>query len=225
MTSPIDLFDIQDNDGVFVVTFREPSLASRTDLDTFFNRMKRRIDASEQPQLVMDFRHVTNLSSVFVGQLLALNRAILHKEGKLELVQVNESVYQVFSLTRVHEYLKVRKAEEQYDLPEAPRAVTMSTHQGAWWVFCVTVCLSAMVGVMILVRLASSSDTESDMLPESSQVTWASSYFLAAIPGALAVFLTQGKLRFTHMYVQWALAAIVLGLTVWSTTVLLGEAV
>ena len=222
MTSPIELFDLSETRGYLVVTFREPSLSARDDLEQFFERIHRHVGATDRPKLIMDFRRVENLSSVFVGFLLALNRKINEKGGSLELIQVNAFVYQVFTLTRVHEYLKVRKAEEGYDPPAAEIATTLHTHQGAWWLFCLMVSVSAMVGVVLLIRLGASTDDSAKMLPANDLSAWAGSYFLAAIPGAIAVFLTQRWLRYTHIYVQWTLAAITFGLTLWASMVMIG---
>ncbi len=220
MSTPLDLYDLEERNGVLLVTFREASLSARGDLDLMFEHFARLVEGQTKPHLILDFRNVGNISSVFMGKLLALHRTIIESNGRLELIQVNDWVYQVFVVTRVHEYLKVFKAAQEFKPPPDERARSVSSHEAVWWIFCVVMCVSAIVGVFLLIRASAAAPTEIGLFANPAR-TWAACFFLAAIPGAIAVFLTHQWLRYASMFLQWALMLALLTLAGFSATILL----
>lgn len=65
------------------------------------------VDGSDTPHLTLDLGAVEFISSVALGQLVALNRQVRTKGGSLQLTNLRAGVRQVLTLTRLDRLLDI----------------------------------------------------------------------------------------------------------------------
>jgi len=63
------------------------------------------------PQLHLDLDHLEFVSSVGLGKFVALHGKIRRAGGQLRLVNVRDSVYELFEMTRLDQLLDVQRKE------------------------------------------------------------------------------------------------------------------
>jgi anti-anti-sigma factor len=62
-----------------------------------------------RPRLRLDLAQVTFLTSTVLGKLVCLHKRVRAAGGELVLLNVTGYVYEVFELTRLHQFLDVRR--------------------------------------------------------------------------------------------------------------------
>lgn len=69
------------------------------------------VQASQRPNLYIDFETVKMLASVVLGKLIALDKKLREGGGKLILVNLDPFLYKTFQVTRLTELLDIRPEE------------------------------------------------------------------------------------------------------------------
>jgi anti-anti-sigma factor len=67
------------------------------------------VEGVARPRLRLDLARVRFLTSTLLGNLVALHKRVRATGGELVLLNVTGYVYEVFELTRLHEFLDVRR--------------------------------------------------------------------------------------------------------------------
>ena len=65
------------------------------------------VERSDYPRLVLDFSHVSHMSSSALGMLITLHKRIREKGGLLRLCCVQPAIYEVFVITRLNEIFQI----------------------------------------------------------------------------------------------------------------------
>jgi anti-anti-sigma factor len=68
-------------------------------------------DALAECHLMLDFTHVESLRSVELGTIINLHKKMKTSGGQLTLFNLKDSVYEIFTLTRLHTFLHIHRAE------------------------------------------------------------------------------------------------------------------
>src|SRR5947209_20327065 len=76
------------------------------------------VDQVGQHWVFFDFENVDYLASIGLGKLVALQKQIQARGGRLTVINVRDSIYQVFEVTRLVNVLDVRRkdGEERAEL-------------------------------------------------------------------------------------------------------------
>ncbi len=64
------------------------------------------------PRLLLDLGEVTYLTSTALGTLVSLHKRVRAADGELVVANVTAPVYEVFRVTRLHQFLDVRRGED-----------------------------------------------------------------------------------------------------------------
>ena len=67
----------------------------------------------DRPKVVIDFQKVERLSSAALGMLVALKKVLDRQNGQLRVANVCESVFDVFTITKLDRVLKTCKSTEE----------------------------------------------------------------------------------------------------------------
>src|SRR4051794_2817216 len=75
------------------------------------------VDRVGQHWVFFDFDNVDYLASIGLGKLVALQKQIQARGGRLTVINVRDSVYQVFEVTRLVKILDVRRKDGEAGVP------------------------------------------------------------------------------------------------------------
>lgn len=117
MSKTIKYFELEREQDRIRIIFTEENLASRDEMDKLFNQLDEILNMTPKPDLLLDFRRVKHIASVFLGKLMSYHRMIKSRKGNVRLVNVNPNVQEVFILTRINEQISIDTTGET-DAPD-----------------------------------------------------------------------------------------------------------
>lgn len=218
MTKSEEAFELREVEGALHITFLEESLTSRDALDAMFEVFHAMLAEREKPRVVFNFTHVSNLSSVFIGKLMALQKRIRQQEGRLKIVEVNQQAYEILSLTRVIEQISVKRSATAgnpvipHPTAPPPSASVPLRNRAAWSTMAGTTVVAAMVGIYILIRTGLQGREGASLA--------AAAFFIFCIPVALLIVIFRQQIHRLSPVTQWAVACAMVVLTVVCLTLL-----
>jgi anti-anti-sigma regulatory factor len=114
---PKRIFELKHEGHKVFCEFLIEHLVARHDLDTLFNYLNQIIKEQKNIELILDFAHVSNISSVFIGELMALASRVNTAQGKIELINVNDQVYEILVLTYIDKHITIQRCENRHKNP------------------------------------------------------------------------------------------------------------
>jgi anti-anti-sigma factor len=117
IVDPKRIFELKHEGHKVHCQFLIEHLVARYDLDTLFNYLNQLVQEQEGIQLVLDFYHVSNISSVFIGELMALASRTNTAKGSIELINVNDQVHEILVLTYIDKHIPIKRSENHHKNP------------------------------------------------------------------------------------------------------------
>ena len=105
---PTPLLDAHKAGDVTLVTVLTHDL-SEANAEDLGEELFRLAEGVARPRLRLDLARVRFLGSTVLGKLVALHKRVRAAGGELVLLNVTGDVYEVFELTRLHQFLDVRR--------------------------------------------------------------------------------------------------------------------
>jgi anti-anti-sigma factor len=139
-----DYFEMERHGDKLIVRFKQDVLSGHDELDDLFRRLDEVVNMTPKPDLVLSFRHVSHVSSMFLGKLLALHKQVVRRKGRMLLADVSVPVREVLTLTRAAEYIPVEGVKPQ----ARPAAGMLGGRLPSRWIVAIAV-------VIVLLALAS----------------------------------------------------------------------
>jgi anti-anti-sigma factor len=100
------------NDDVFVIRFQDRKLAG--DLPEQLGDELRRVAAQEDcTKILLEFSGVEFLASDMLGKVMALNKQLKQKNGRLALCEVCPYIRQVLTVSRLDTLLTIKATEAE----------------------------------------------------------------------------------------------------------------
>lgn len=96
----------QDGD-VRVIEFSRADVLDPVYIENVGREVDAIIEECDSPRILIDFNRVHFLSSAALGVLIATNKAVEAKSGRLCVANVGDDVYTVFKLTKFNKAVKV----------------------------------------------------------------------------------------------------------------------
>ncbi|MBL4699634.1 MAG: STAS domain-containing protein [Phycisphaeraceae bacterium] len=124
--NPKRIFELTHKDNSVRCEFLIEHLVARDDMDTIFNDLNQAVEANEKVQLILDFSHVSNISSVFIGELMALTSRTHTTLCTIELINVNDQVYEILVLTYIDKYIPIQRCKNRHANPVSKLAAKRS---------------------------------------------------------------------------------------------------
>ena len=97
--------------NAIVIYLIRPSLIFEDDISRVSDAFTEAIDASKNPDVVLEFSAVTQVASAFIGKLLILDRHLKETGRRLVLCAMRKEVMGVFKLLNLHKLFKIVKDE------------------------------------------------------------------------------------------------------------------
>jgi anti-anti-sigma factor len=100
-------------DGITVVSFAQAKILSEPDVQAIGEELLGLVDSDGCKYLVLDFQKVQFCSSAVIGKLLALDREVKSKKGKLRLCAMTPEIRDVFQITHLDQVLEIKDTREE----------------------------------------------------------------------------------------------------------------
>ena len=99
-------------DDVVLVELTDRKILDEPVIAEIADHLYKLVAEAGTPKLVVNFVHVTNMSSGALGVLITLNKRILEQGGQLRLCNIHPSIYEVFAITRLNEVFTICEDRE-----------------------------------------------------------------------------------------------------------------
>lgn len=107
------LIDVQFHGHITCCEFLDRQLTARSDLLVIFKYLNQRVVTHPEMELILDFKNVNHISSIFIGHLMELGHLVRQHGGKLILAQINNQVYEILELTHTNRYFVVHRMADE----------------------------------------------------------------------------------------------------------------
>ncbi len=101
------MFTTQQQKSVLVVTVTAPSLMSMLSVRDIQPELYKLIDEQGNTKVVMDLSKVRDISSQFIGTIIAMHTKLSRKRGKLVLCGLNDKLSELMALTRLDRVISI----------------------------------------------------------------------------------------------------------------------
>lgn len=95
-----------------VATLTYEKILEEADIQAIENTLIPLIDQNPGIKLVLDFKEVQFLSSAVLGLLIRISKKIYESNGQLKLCNINDKIFQVFTITRLDRIFDVFKTQQ-----------------------------------------------------------------------------------------------------------------
>jgi len=100
------------NKGVTSLAIDELELTRQEDMDDFARQVSETIETLSRPNIVINFGSVRLICSRLLGHIIAINKRIMARGGKLKLAAVNPEIRKVFAITALDRQIKIYDSVE-----------------------------------------------------------------------------------------------------------------
>ena len=97
---------------IAVVTLTHKKILDETDIQAIENSLVPLIEQTPGIKLVLDFKEVQFLSSAVLGLLIRISKKIYESNGQLKLCNINDKIFQIFTITRLDRIFDIFKTQE-----------------------------------------------------------------------------------------------------------------
>lgn len=98
---------VYDLHGIVRVDVAERAIQSRDDVNSFARQITDLINNNAHPRILLSFEEVETISSMMVGQLVALSKQAKAKNGQISILHARGEVRSVMKVTRIDQMIKV----------------------------------------------------------------------------------------------------------------------
>jgi anti-sigma B factor antagonist len=95
-----------------VVTLTDEKILEEADIQALENSLTPLIEQNPGIKMILDFSNVEFLSSAVLGLLIRVSKKIYESNGQLKLCNINDKIFQVFTITRLDRIFDIFKTQE-----------------------------------------------------------------------------------------------------------------
>jgi len=103
---------IEESNGVTIVGFRTHKILDELHVKRFGEELLSLIESEKREALLLNFENVEFLSSAALGHLIKLDKRAKSNNAKLVLANIKETIYEVFSITRLDKVFNIQSTLE-----------------------------------------------------------------------------------------------------------------
>ncbi len=98
---------IQKFGDVYIIEFLDTSILDQIKVENIRTELDGIVEKAGVPKILLSFDHVTHISSAVLGVLMSLDKKAKAKKGEIRLSNINPTIRQVFSITKLDKILKI----------------------------------------------------------------------------------------------------------------------
>jgi len=107
------LLRVQKQNDVAVVTFATSRILDQSNVQQLGEEFDALVDDFHLDKLVLNFENVSYMSSAVMGKLVGLLKKVKAAGGQLILCNIEDSIYEIFSIMRFDKMFQIRKTEDE----------------------------------------------------------------------------------------------------------------
>ena len=111
-----------------IIDILDDSLVGRQEIDRTCQMITDIIAGANEPAIVINMSQVKQVSSSFIGWIVQCNKQIADRGGEFVLSNVQQSVYEVFEMTRLHKTIRIYRVGDVHELARKEAASNLQTH-------------------------------------------------------------------------------------------------
>lgn len=111
------LIDVHFHGRMTCCEFLDQQLTSHTDMQIIFRYLDNRAITVPGMELILDFQHVSHVSSEFISHLHDLRHQLLLNKGSIVLAQVPDSVFAIFDMVHLGDAFIIHRLNQKQDNP------------------------------------------------------------------------------------------------------------
>jgi anti-sigma B factor antagonist len=104
---------VQVENDITIVELMSQKILDEMVIAEIGEQLNQLVEQAEYPRLVLDFTHVSHMSSSALGMLITLHKRIREKGGHLRLCNVQPAIYEVFVITRLNEIFQICQSRDE----------------------------------------------------------------------------------------------------------------
>ena len=94
-----------------VIQLTDPRITDNSHLERVFEEVTKRLEKTEEKQVVLDFRPVEFMASSMLGKLVQLNKKCGEYRVKLKLCSIAPEILEVFKITKLNKVFDIQPDE------------------------------------------------------------------------------------------------------------------
>lgn len=98
---------------VTVVNFVDRKILDEQNIQVIGEQLFSLVDEEGMKKILLNFSNVEYLSSAALGKLITLNKKLQQVGGKLILCNIDPQIYEVFEITKLDKFFKIKKEEQE----------------------------------------------------------------------------------------------------------------
>lgn len=102
--SPSFLVERQGN--ISIIRFNHDSF-DRVEIQDIRDQLREVVNKTEPPRFIIDFAHVTFMSSIILGVIMGIHLNICKRDGILSICGMNDMTLRVFKITKLDKVLTI----------------------------------------------------------------------------------------------------------------------
>ena len=106
MSPSSDYFSLETRQTAQIVSFKR-DIHNADAIELIHAQIRQLIDAASQPRLVLDFAHLRNIGSNFLGMVMGISMQATRKEGQVRVCNMTPEIRDLFNLTRLDKIVPV----------------------------------------------------------------------------------------------------------------------
>jgi len=103
--------ELKETNGVLVVNFTDHKIWDEQNIQVLGEQLFELVDSKGYRKILLDFKNVDYLSSAALGKLISLNKKINVLEGKLVFCSIRGEIKEVFEITKLNKFFKIKDDE------------------------------------------------------------------------------------------------------------------
>lgn len=112
MSSAIHI-EVESNDSSLVVTIKDSRVYDEKLVAHVGEEIEELLHSNQKEKVILNFIHVTYLSSSFLGKIIGINKRTKAKSQKLILCGLNDDIMETFQITKLDKFFTFAKTKEE----------------------------------------------------------------------------------------------------------------
>ena len=92
---------VQYSQNAAIITFSNEKILEESDIQQLQSSIMSVVEQAECINMVLDFSHVSFLSSAVLGLLIRVSKKVYENGGQLKLCNIAAKIYEIFKITRL----------------------------------------------------------------------------------------------------------------------------
>ena len=105
-------FLLEHHHDITLIRFNHDSF-DRVEIQVIRDELRALVNKTQPPQFVIDFAHVTFMSSIILGVIMGIHLNICNRGGALNICGMNQMTLRVFKITKLDKVLTIYDSCDQ----------------------------------------------------------------------------------------------------------------